>query len=187
MMAPMTQSGPAENRALAIGIAGPLGTIGLAYVLWWVSDRLLYVGPLDRATFGWLVVMPVWWLSPAVAAFLWRQLPPRPTKVAAIAIGAVLTVATATLTWTSIAREMSACPNGPRTSAGELLVPLAVIGLALGTGWAVSALTASSIVQSGRMWRGIGAGMGVLVAVTFAMIVAVSLLIVMFLGCNRPQ
>jgi hypothetical protein len=80
----MTQSGAAETRALAIGIAGPLGTIGLAYVLWWVSDRLLYVGPLVRATFGWLVVMPVWWLSPAVAAFLWRRLPPRPTKVAAI-------------------------------------------------------------------------------------------------------
>jgi hypothetical protein len=94
----------AQRRGLAIGIAGPLGVIGLAYVLWWVSDRLLYVGLLDRASFGWLVVMPVWWLSPAVAALLWRGLPPGRTTVAAAAIGAVLAVATATLTLTALAR-----------------------------------------------------------------------------------
>ena len=182
----MTPLGAVQRRALAIGIAGPLGMIGLAYVLWWVSDRLLYIGPLDRAAFGWLVVMPVWWLSPAVAALLWRRLPPGTATVAATAIGAVLAAATATLTWTAIAGEMSACPNGPRTSVGELVVPMAILGLAVGAGWAASAQVTSSIVRSGGLWRGLGAGIVLLVALTFAVIVGAGLVLMLFTGCNRP-
>jgi hypothetical protein len=187
MMAPMTPSAPLDRRALAIGIVGPLGIVALAFALWRVSDRLLYVGPLDRAAFGWLVVMPVWWLSPAAAALLWRDLPSRWATIAAAAIGAMLAAFTFVLAWTTIAREMGGCQFGPRTPAGALVVPIALVGLALGTGWAVSALTASSMVRGGRVASGLGAGIGVLIAVTFTLIVVVSLLIVMFLGCNRPN
>jgi hypothetical protein len=182
----MTQSRPFEIRALTIGIAGPLGMIGLAYVLWWVSNRLLYIGPLDRAAFGWLVVMPVWWLSPAVAALLWRGLPPGRAMLAATTIGAVLAAATATLAWTSIASELGGCQFGPRTPVGELVVPMAILGLAVGAGWAASALVASSIVRSGGLWRGLGAGVGLLVASTFAVIVGAALVLMLFTGCNRP-
>lgn len=185
-MRPMTSSNPVERRALAIAIAGPSAVIVLAYVLWWVSDRMLYVGPLDRAAFGWVVVMPVWWLSPAVAALLWRGLPSVWTTFAATAVGAVLAAFVFALAWTTLDREMGGCQFGPRTPMGALVLPLALVGLAFGGGWAVSALAASSIVRSGRLWRGLAAGIGVLVAVTFTMIVVLSLLIVMFLGCNRP-
>jgi hypothetical protein len=187
MMAPMTPSAPLDRRALAIGIVGPLGIVALAFALWWASDRLLYVGPLDRSAFGWLVVMPVWWLSPAASALLWRDLPSRWATVAAAAIAAMLAAFTSVLAWTTIAREMGGCQFGPQTPAGALVLPIALVGLALGMGWAVSALTASSIVRGGRVASGLGAGIGVLVAVTFTMIIVVSLLMVMFLGCNRPN
>jgi len=186
MMASMTPSRPLERRKLVVGIAGPLSVIVLAYVLWWVSDRLLYVGPLDRAAFGWLVVMPVWLLSPAVAALLWRGLPPGRTTVVATAIGAVIAVATATLTWTSITSELGRCQFGPRTSAGELVVPMAILGLAVGAGWAASAHVGSAIVRSGWLWRGLGAGIGLLVASTFVLIVGAGLAFMLFTGCNRP-
>ena len=49
-------SSPATQVRLAIAMLTPLVGVALAYGLWWISDRLLYIGPLDRATFGWLVV-----------------------------------------------------------------------------------------------------------------------------------
>jgi len=108
------------------------------------------------------------------------------TTVAATAIGAVLAVATATLTWTSIAREASACRFGPLTPVGDLVVPTAILSLAVGAGWAMSAHVAWSIVRSGGLWRGLGAGIGLLVALTFAVIVGAGLVLILFTGCNRP-
>jgi len=182
----MTPSSPLEPRALAVGIAGPLGVVALAYILWWVSDRLLYIGPFDRAAFGWAVVMPLWWLSPAVAALLWRRLPPRGHTIAAAAIATSLAAFAVVLMWTTLGREMDACPNGPRTPLGQLAVPIVLIGLLIGGGWAVSARTASSMVRGGLVWRGLGAGVGLLVAATFAVIVGAALALVLFTGCNRP-
>jgi hypothetical protein len=69
---------------------------------------------------------------------------------------------------------------------GELVVPMAILGLAVGAGWAGSAHVASAIVRSGGLWRGLGAGIGLLVAVTFAVIVGAGLVLVLFTGCNRP-
>jgi hypothetical protein len=182
----MTSGGAGQRRGLAIGIAGPLGMIGLAYFLWWVSDRLLYVGPLDRAAFGWLVVMPIWWLTPAVSALLWRGLPLGQTTVAATAVGAVLAAATATLTWRAVASYLGGCQFGPRTPAGELVVPMVILGLAVGAAWAASANVASSLVRSGGLWRGLGAGIGLLVASTFAVIFGAGLTLMVLTGCNRP-
>jgi len=34
------------------GVVAPLAVAAAAYVLWWVSDQLLYIGPFDRAAFG---------------------------------------------------------------------------------------------------------------------------------------
>ena len=37
----------------------PLAVLGVVYAIWWISDRLVIIGPIDRATFGWLVVVPL--------------------------------------------------------------------------------------------------------------------------------
>ena len=49
-----------EAGRVALGVAVPLVLLALVYALWWVSNELLYVGPLDRAAFGWSVVIPLW-------------------------------------------------------------------------------------------------------------------------------
>ncbi|MBA2373099.1 MAG: hypothetical protein H0V74_02700, partial [Chloroflexi bacterium] len=46
------------SARVAWGTAVPLALVALAYALWWLSDRLGYIGPLDRAAFGWAVVIP---------------------------------------------------------------------------------------------------------------------------------
>ena len=75
---------------LALGVLAPLATVALAYGLWFVSDRLLYIAPLDRAAFGWAVVVPVWALAPVAAAFAWRRLTPRGITMAAAALGLIV-------------------------------------------------------------------------------------------------
>ncbi len=69
-----TPSGQNPWPRYVAAVLVPLALVGLAYVLWWISDRLLYVGPLDRAAFGWVVVVPVWIAAPVAAGFVWRTL-----------------------------------------------------------------------------------------------------------------
>src|SRR5437773_887043 len=59
-------AGPMSGRFF-VGVAVPLALVVLAYFLWQVSDRLLYIGPLDRAAFEWSVVIPIWIGAPVAA------------------------------------------------------------------------------------------------------------------------
>jgi hypothetical protein len=65
---------------------------GLADLLWWISDRLGDVGPLDRAAFGWVVVIPVWIAAPVAAGFAWRTIDRRTTGAIAALVGTVVAV-----------------------------------------------------------------------------------------------
>jgi hypothetical protein len=66
---------PAETRSLTFKptmLVGPLLLVA-AFVAWWVSDRLLYIGPFDRAQIGWGVVVPLAALAPWAAALVGRD------------------------------------------------------------------------------------------------------------------
>lgn len=76
------------HTALAVVI--PISLIGLALALLWISDRLITIGPLDRAAFGWIFVVPIWLAVPPVSAVLWERLPRRQGLLAATALAAVL-------------------------------------------------------------------------------------------------
>ena len=54
---------------------GPV-LLAAAFLVWYVSDRLVVIGPFDRAQIGWAVVMPLAALAPGVAA-----LPERDTRL----------------------------------------------------------------------------------------------------------
>ncbi len=76
--------GSGEERAARLfALIAPVLVVGAAYALWWISDRLLYVGPLDRAQFGWLVVVPTLLAAPVVAGVAWAGLDERPAIGAA--------------------------------------------------------------------------------------------------------
>ena len=54
-MGTMIETAPSRQnpwRRIVVGAVLPLVVAGIAYLLWWISDRILYVGPLDRAAFG---------------------------------------------------------------------------------------------------------------------------------------
>jgi hypothetical protein len=177
---------PADRQAdlLARGIIAPLAVMALAYGLWWVSDRLVYVGPIDRATFGWLVVVPVWFSAPAVAGVTWRPLTSGNTTAAMIAVGVTASVVAATLYWLAIASPD--CASGPVHAPVEWLGPSAFVGVSVGVGLVVSGLMATTLIRGGHRWWAIVAG-----AVTDLAFVSVAFLgaAITLLGpmCQRPS
>jgi hypothetical protein len=177
--------GPAGRLPVrfALGVAVPLGVVALAYALWWISDRLLYIGPLDRAAFGWAVVIPVWVAAPVIAGFTWRRLPPRASLLAAVVVGAAISGAAAVLLWQSVADPN--CEFGAVRTPGDWMLPSLIVGGVIGGGLAASALLASRLAREGRPWRAAVSGAGTeVVMVVAAILVAGTIL--MGSGCQRP-
>ncbi len=184
-MAVLSSSSPRAATAVRLVIAAltPLTGIALAYVLWWISDRLLYIGPLDRATFGWLIVVPIWSLTPMAAAYAWRPLNRRQSAVAAGVIGLLLAASAAVLFW--LATAFPNCEFGAVHSAAEWIVPSFIVGLVIGAGFAGTCLGAAAVARRGHWWATLLVGAGSASAlVFFTFLVAAPFL--MSGGCQRP-
>jgi hypothetical protein len=143
---------------LIVGIAGPLAMFALLFVLWLASDRLVQIGPLDRGLFFWVVLLPLWCLSPSLAALLWRWLGPGVDRPASITLGLALAIVAAAILWIAGTADQAACEHGPRTAAEGLIAPMGLLGVLIGSGWALCALVATWLISRGRTGRGIGLG-----------------------------
>lgn len=169
---------------LVVGAAVPLAMAALAYALWWISDRLGYIGPLDRAAFGWVVVVPIWIASPLVAGFAWRVLDRRTTLAAAALVGTVIAATAALLLWQAIA--FPACETGAVHSPQEMALPSVLFGAVVGGGVALSGLVSTRFARQGRPIAAL-----VLGAAAGAFMVAAAILVVgaALVGpfCQRPH
>lgn len=164
-------------------VAAPLGVVGLASALWWISDRLLYIGPIDRATFGWLVVVPIWATAPLAAGFAWRRLKPGARTFATTAYGVVVGAVVALLLWQDVA--FPDCPTGPARTPAEWSLPAIMLGVVVGGGFGLSGLLASGLVREGHPWRAFAFGAATQVAVV---VIAITLASVLLFGvCARPR
>ncbi|MDO8483419.1 MAG: hypothetical protein Q7S35_00565 [Candidatus Limnocylindrales bacterium] len=178
-------SRPAGRQAVlfALGVAVPLAVVALAYALWWMSDRLLYIGLLDRAAFGWVVVIPLWISTPIAASFVWHRLTRRGSTVAAVVVGAVGGGVAAVLFWQAVAYPN--CEFGATHTPIDWVLPSVLVGLVIGGGLAASGLLATALVRGGHPWRAAVLGAGAeLVLVCAAILVSAALLIGP--GCQRP-
>jgi hypothetical protein len=167
-------------------VAAPLAFLALALVLWMVSDRLLYIGPFDRAQFGWLVVVPLLAAAPAAAGLAWRGLSNRRLMIAAAAVTGLVGVAAGTLLAAAILGERTGCLYGSRLSGADIGFAAVVVGLVTGGGYATSGLAAAVLMRNRNPWLGglAGAlgGFAVLWIAAFAVLGSIG-----FVGiCNRP-
>lgn len=182
-------SDPIDSRSrglpgrFALGVAVPLALVALAYALWWVSDRLLYIGPLDRAAFGWAVVIPAWLAAPVAAGFAWRGLTSRARSTAAVIVGTVIAGVAAVLFWQSV--SYPDCAYGATHTPGDWVLPSLVLGSVIGGGLAVSALIASRFVRQGRLWAAAVLGAGTEIVMVFAAILVAGMML-LGPGCQRP-
>ena len=181
----MTSADPASGRpAVGLGraVVVPLAVVALASALWLISDRLLYIGPLDRATFAWVVVIPIWAAAPLVAGFAWRGLSARARTLAAATCALVIGAIVGALLWQDVA--FPACPTGPARGPLEWLLPATVVGVVIGGGFGVNCLIASAQLRAGQPKRALTYGAFGQVAVVAS---AAVLSFVLFIGvCQRP-
>ena len=163
--------------------APPLVGVGLAYALWWISDRLLYVGPLDRAQFGWLVVVPVWSLSPFAAAYAWRRLDESQRLMVASIVGSALAVVAAFLFW--LASAIPDCQFGAVRSPAEWIVPPLIVGVVVGAGFAATCLATTAVLR-GHRWAALLVGAASAFALVFAIVLVASSLLPLGTGICQP-
>jgi len=182
----MVASSRSEVGGKIVGAAGPLALFAVLYGLWVASDRLVHVGPLDRGSFFWVVLLPLWCLSPSLAALLWRgRLRPEATQIVALAVGLVLAIVASAILWIAGTTDQGTCEFGPRTEAPGLIVPMGLLGILIGGGWALNAVVAASVVGGGRLRRGVGLGVALALAHFVIVVVATGLVIMLTGGCNR--
>jgi len=180
---PVGRSGRSP-AGLALAIVIPLAVVATAYLLWSISDRLRSIGPLDKAAFGWSVVIPIWVATPVVAGFLWRSLSPRMSTLAALVVGLAVAAVTTVLLWRAVA--FPDCGTGAIHTPEESVGPSLLLGVVIGGGLAVSGLLATGQARRGRPWRALALGAGVELAMVFVAIVVAA---VTLLGpsCQRPS
>jgi hypothetical protein len=180
---PATEPTRLTGGRLLVGVAVPLAIVALAYALWWISDRLVSIGPFDRAAFGWGVVIPVWLAAPIVAGFIWSRLPGVEVRLAAVAVGTVVSTAAVMLFWQGVANPD--CEFGSTRTAGQWVGSSVFVGGVIGVGVVVSALLASRLARGGHPWRALAIGAVTDFAMIFvAIFVAAS---VSSFPCQRPS
>lgn len=166
---------------IGLGVAVPLVVAALAYGLWWISDRLLYIGPLDRATFGWAVVVPVWLSAPIAAGFSWRRLTTSGTRVAAIVVGGAVSSVAAVLFWQSVAHPDC---QFPIRAPIDWVLPSLFVGVMIGAALAASGLLAVTLVRRGHPWRAAVLGAAAELTLVFVAVFAAAF-VLMGPGCSR--
>jgi len=62
----MVEAGRRSHSLATLSVAPSLLVLALA--IWFVSDRFVVIGPFDRATIGWAVVLPLLAIAPGAAA-----------------------------------------------------------------------------------------------------------------------
>ena len=179
-----TPSGRAGGSLVVFGVAVPLAVAGLAYLLWQISDRLLYVGPLDRAAFGWIVVVPTWIAAPVAAGFAWRVLDQRTARAVAAFVGTVITAVAGLLLWQAIASP--ACETGAIHTPQEMALPSLLVGVVVGGGVALSGLVSAQSARERRFITAVilGAACEALMIVAAIMVAAA---LILGPACQRPS
>ena len=140
---------------ILVALLAPLAVVALAYALWRISDALLYIGPLDRAAFGWAIVAPLWLLAPVAAGFAWRQLQPRERLAVALTVGVLVTGAAGTLFW--LAGAFPDCQYGATFTPTDFIGPSLLIGAVIGGSLLVGEV---ALEQKEPAWWGVGSSGG---------------------------
>lgn len=166
-----------------IAVVAPLAIIALAYALWWISDRLLYIGPLDRAAFGWAVVIPVWIAAPIVGGFAWARVSGSAARRTALVVGGLIGMIAAGLFWQSVATP--ACEFGAIRTPSEWIPGAALLGAVVGSGIGVSGLVAAAYVRRNQRWRAVLLGAVTELTMVF-LAIAVAGTVLLGAGCQRP-
>lgn len=174
---------------LVVALVVPLAGAGLTYLLWSISDRLVVIGPFDRATFGWAFVIPTWIGSSIVTGWLWSFHSGRTAIALAAALFAVLALIVATMFWVGIVWSLQGCAYGPTRVPAEWILPALPVGGIIAGAFSLSALIASERFGEASRKRAVASAIVAAVVINgFGFVTLAVLIAVLFGGggCNRP-
>lgn len=161
---------------LWLGISLTLGLLALsAVVLWAIDNGVDSVGPFDRGSLGW-VAAPLWLLAPVGGGFVCSSLTVRRSRIAAGAVGVIVSGATSFMVWQGIGTPFD-CGFGTVTPAIAFLPQAVLVGIVVGGGIGITGLVVAQLVRLGVRWWAVvvGAGAeGVLIVVAWLILFAVS-------------
>lgn len=128
---------------LLIAITLPLAILATAYALYQstVGEGLLHIGPLDRAAFGWIVVMPVAWAAPGLAGLVWSRLSGAGRLLSAVVVGGTVAIVAGVLLANSI--DQVGC--APVLTWTDDLPGSLAVGVVIGAGPSLGAFFAASV------------------------------------------
>jgi hypothetical protein len=172
-----------ERRRWLLAWAAPVLTVAVAWLAWWVSDRLGGVGPLDKAAFGWLVPIPLLFAAPVVGGLAWRRLDERSGFVAGLLAGGTVAAAVALLFWNAVIQP--GCETAPTRTPAEWILPSLLAGALVGGGLLLGGIAATRLFQSGQRLAAVVAAV-VLDGAVLAVALVVLGVILSTPGCERP-
>jgi hypothetical protein len=132
LMAERTQAN-AGASSLAL-LAGPI-LFAIGVVLGFVSNAMIWIGPIDRATFGWAVVVPVCLVAPVLSGLVARRVGERAALLASLLAAAAIAVF---FSW-SLAANVTQLGCDPNPDRLLVVGHAAPVGLAVGLAFAAAA------------------------------------------------
>jgi hypothetical protein len=173
-----------DGRRVTVAILVPLIMLGAAMMTGLAVNYAGQLGPLNRATISWIVVVPLIVLTPVVAGFLWRSMTRRAMLATALVVAAIAVVTVAAFAWLSIAT--TECSTARIISNAAAVIPALFIGLGCG----VPIVTAGYIVArtSGRAqpMRVVAAGIGGGIVAGLVSLGIAALVLLTLQMCARP-
>jgi hypothetical protein len=177
----MVEAGRGSRSLAALGVAPLLLLLGVAS--WFVSDRLVVIGPFDRATIGWAVVVPLLAIAPGAAALAGSG---STSPGLARLVVAGTSIITGLFVVLGLAAAITFVDCRPVSSPLQVVPRTLPTALVLGVGFALSAATAWGPAQHGRRIVAllVGAAVWILAAALglFALFVSFPPL-----SCGAPQ
>jgi hypothetical protein len=170
------------HQSRAAVFAGPLLVLA-AIGVWYVSDRLIFVGPFDRAQIGWAVVVPLFALAPGIAGLAER----RDELEESSRLAANLTVVGLGLgaTMAVLATETIASCR-PVASPLDILLQALVTGLLAAAAFAVPYRVAAYLSTRVRPWQAVVPAAGLCLLIAGIMLFVFSMFLFPTLSCARP-
>jgi hypothetical protein len=134
------------SRSLATLIVAP-ALLVLAVATWFVSDRLVVIGPFDRATIGWVVVLPLLAIAPGAAALAGSG---STSPGLARLVVAGTSIVTGLVVVLGLAAAITFVDCRPTTGPLEVVPRTLPTAFVLGIGFAISAAAAWGPALHGR-------------------------------------
>ena len=170
------------RQSRAAVFAGPLLVLA-AIGVWYVSDRLIFVGPFDRAQIGWAVVVPLLALAPGVAGLAEGQ---EEFEESSRLVANLTTVGIGMAATTTVLATVTFANCRPVTNPLDILPQALVTGLLAAAAFAVPYRVAAYLSRRVRPWQAVVPAAGLWLLMAGLLVFVNFLFLFPALSCAKP-